>query len=331
MGAMLPKHHDIVFTGQGKWGSVVARGLREFGDLEVGLAPFDRAREAVKLSRWSALLNAKLVVRIGFRPGARTWRGRGVDAALRIVRWLHRGQRTAYYWIGTDLLHMAEDIRSGRAPLSIIRELRDSDHIAVARPIVEELHNIGIDAQAMTFYFENMPRDEVVDPLPERFTVLTYIPDARAPFYGSAAILEAARRLPDVRFRIMGGAGETEEDAPHNVEYLGWQTDAAPLFRDASVVVRMVEHDGAGGTVLEALSYGRQAIYSRQQDDVIYVPFGDADELTAVLRGLNEMHIAGELKPNETLALDIRRRYAPQNVYPRFAQWLRIVAEKADS
>ncbi len=122
--------------------------------------------------------------------------------------------------------------------------------------------------------------------LPERFTVLTYIPDARPAFYGAGQVLAAARALPHIHFLVVGGSGPWATECPTNLEFLGWQKDMEPWYAAASCVVRMVEHDSIGGTVGEALSRGRTVVYSRPLEHTVFVPFDDAEALVGALDGL---------------------------------------------
>lgn len=317
---------DIVLTGQGKWASLLARGLKEHAGLPVRVASLDNVRDALDPSAWLTLARADLVVRVGFRPGARTWRGLIADTALRAVRRLHPGQSTAYYWIGTDVQGLVRDADAGSWPNWLENELARSAHAAVSENLVKELALIGVTADMLPHPPINAATGFDVPPLPAQFSVLTYIPDARREFYGASAILDAARRLPGVDFRVLGGTGQA--GSPPNVEYLGWVHDLDRRYAESACVVRMVEHDGCGGTVLEALSYGRPVIYSQDHKDTIFVSFGDSATLARQIKSLHERHVAGELGPDEALARSTREFYSPENCYPRMAQWLRAAARR---
>lgn len=321
----------IVLTGQGTWCAILADGLRQYGGLEVRQAPFDSIKDAWDLRRWWTLARADLVVRVGFRPGARTWRGRGIDTAFRAIRALSRTQRTAYYWLGTDVLGMLGDWEAGVTPAWLDGEIASAAHASAgSEHLVEELRVMRIAAKNLPHSYTNIPQDDVVPPLPARFSVLTYIPDSRAGFYGAPAILDAARHLPEVPFKILGGVGPAAGQAPENVEYLGWKDDASRWFREASCIVRLAQHDGSGGTMLEGLAYGRPVIYSFAQEDVIYVPFGDPDRLLDALRRLLAQHEAGDLHADEVVARKIRQRHSPQSCYPAIARWLTEAAGCCD-
>jgi hypothetical protein len=76
-------------------------------------------------------------------------------------------------------------------------------HLAGAPWLAEELQTIGVPASCV-WLPSQLPTGDV-PPLPNVFTVGSYIPDSRFEFYGGPLIYEAARRLPFVRFLIFGG------------------------------------------------------------------------------------------------------------------------------
>lgn len=292
----------IVLVGQGRWSRVLAEGLQHHCGLSVNVVAFDHASDALAIAHWSAIVRARTVVRVGFRPGARTWRGRGLDAAFALATQLGPRKRVICYWIGTDVRNALADVSAGRPTPAFTRARDRWTHIAGSQPLADDLALIGIDADVVDFPWRVDAHVPEVTPLPARFTVLTYVPDARAAFYDGPTIVEAARRLPDVRFRIAGGDGTWTSDAPDNVEFLGWLGDMEPAYRDSSVVVRLAEYDSLGGTMLEGLLHGRAVIYSRPFPRTIHVPFGDADALVEQVGRLQRLHSAGELSADAETA-----------------------------
>jgi hypothetical protein len=144
---------------------------------------------------------------------------------------------------------------------------------------------VGVEAATAWLPAPNAPQAGAVVPLPDRFAVLTYVPDTRPGFYGGPEILEVARRLPDAVFRIVGGTGSWLADpAPDNVEFLGWRDDMARLYDESSVLLRVVEHDSVSCMAVEALAHGRPVVYSRSFPYATEVTYGDADGLEQALR-----------------------------------------------
>jgi Glycosyl transferases group 1 len=276
----------IVLIGQSHWARDVAAGVNEFTDAQVTVVPMDTARDVPGLLRLRDLRGADVLVRVGFRPGADTPRGRTFDAALSAVRVGARG-RAAYFWIGTDVANALSQAARGDDMRRFRRLTADATHVADSYQLRDELRGLGIDAAVAWMPPRHVNRGPALPAFPDRFTVLSYVPDLRHDFYGGPVLLEVARRLPDVRFRITSGEGGwASSDAPENVTFLGRVPDVAPLFAESSCLVRTVEHDGLSGMVLEALSYGRQVVYSARLPHTVYARFGDADALETALRGL---------------------------------------------
>jgi hypothetical protein len=126
-------------------------------------------------------------------------------------------------------------------------------------------------------------RDSPLPPLPRAFTALSYVPDFRHEFYGGDMLLEAARCLPEIEFRVTSGTGEWADSVPPNVHFLGRVEDMADEFRASSCLVRMVRHDGLSNMVIEALSFGRPVVYSARLPHTRFVEFGDAHGLERAL------------------------------------------------
>jgi glycosyltransferase involved in cell wall biosynthesis len=156
---------------------------------------------------------------------------------------------------------------------------------------------LGITALSKTLTLPPLAFDSALE-LPPEFSVLTYIPDFRYRFYAGDCLYEAARRLPEIRFNVVGGLGTWVTEPLPNLVFHGWQSDMHRFHRDATVLVRLVEHDGTGLTAIEGLSLGRHVIYSHPLPHTIPVAWGDSDALVDTLRGLLALHQRGSLPLN---------------------------------
>ena len=226
-----------------------------------------------------------VVLRVGYRPGSRTWRGRGVDTLWRTVRAANPSVRVVYYWIGSDVYRTLKDAGAGHTTGALAEAAKHDCHIAGAPWLVEELETVGIQAR----YIPHPARLPTVDPapsLPIRFSVLAYIPAGRFDFYGGRELLEAASCMPTVTFRVMGSAAPSGAVSPPNVVWLGWRPDAIDPLVASSVYVRPILHDGLSITVREALSLGRHVVYTYPIPHVHLVPYGDAPKLVDALQQL---------------------------------------------
>jgi len=309
--------HSIVLTGQGHWCRVLAEGLERWAEVRVGTAPFDSAAQALNASAWRTLSHAETVVLVGFRPGAQTVRGRAFTAAFGLVR-RHSSHpiRVIQYWIGTDVFRALAAARSGAAR-ALIREAGANEHIAGSPPLARDLATIGIEAEVIDFPWSGALPAVSIPPMPERFTVLSYVPDARREFYGGPQVLTAAHALPDVEFLIVGGTGSWATNAPGNVRFLGWQHNMEPWYAAVSCVVRMVEYDSIGATVAEALTRGRTVVYSRPFDHTLFVAHGDADGLITALRELADAY---DRRPDAEAASWAREYFDPERRFKRLAE-----------
>ncbi len=190
------------------------------------------------------------------------------------------GVKTIAHWFGTDV----EMVKQGRNRLweRLSRPFVDL-HLAVHRPLVEELAELGIS----TRYLPNLStylRAELL-PLPSSPTILCYTPAERPELYGVERLLRLARRLPDVSF-ISCGAEQPPHDTPPNWKHLGNVSEMRPLYEQARVLVRPTRRDGLCRMVLESLGYGRQVVWTQPFPAVHYAS-NDAELLATTKHALN--------------------------------------------
>lgn len=201
-----------------------------------------------------------------------------------------RGRPAIHIWAGTDVLQAAH------AAVHIERlRLLPIVHWAVSPQLVSELAELGIDAQCVTL--ASAPVPDMLAPLPERFTVLTYLPQPRRDFYGQQAIWQAARAMPDTRF-IAIGHGTSDTAAPRNVEYTGEVSGIEHFIDKATVLVRMTQHDGLSQNIVEALARGRHVVWTYPYPGALHVR--SANELIQELQRLRQSHDSGYLQVNHT-------------------------------
>jgi hypothetical protein len=290
---------SIVLTGQGHWCEELADGLAHYSGLCVGLAAFDRTSAALNPGRWLKLAGARIVVLVGFRPGARTRSGALFDWAFSLVSRFGPAKQVVHYWIGSDVQRTLLDHRNGRLDEPRFeRAVAEAYHFAGSARLAKDLREVGVEAEVLDFPWMGILEDAAPLPMPSCFTVLSYVPDARFEFYGGPVIIEAARAVPSAQFLIVGGNGDWIADVPVNVKFLGWQKDMRPVYEAASCIVRMVEYDSVGATVIEALVYGRKVIYSCPFEHTTLVGFGDAARLAEVIGELAEGYMGGSAQPD---------------------------------
>jgi glycosyltransferase involved in cell wall biosynthesis len=219
-----------------------------------------------------------------------------------------------YYWVGTDVLNTSRDAAGGRDLRRFRAAAERGLHFADSDALRESLHALGVEAEVGWLPAPNAPSERSMAPLPEAFTVLTYVPDARADFYDGPTLAAVARELPQMRFRILAGQGAWLADKPDNIEFLGWQKEMPPFYEGSSCLVRLVEHDSVSCMVVEELAYGRPVIYSIPFPNAIHVAFQDASGLKNAL---------------EQLALAYRGGVVPED--SEGARWARSLADEERS
>ena len=280
----------VALIGQPHWTAHLSRMFeRHAADLidPVVISP-SAGGIAVALRR-----DVDVLLRVGFRPGAVTARGRAFDQAWSALRRWHHRAAACHYWLGTDVHNTVNDAREGSLRSWFAASARDV-HLVTAPWHVSELTALGLVPEFAPMPY-SLPTAEPA-PLPSRFSVLTYLPPQRFAFYGGEVIFEVARQLPNVHMRVLG-ARSAAPDAPANVEYPGWVVNTAVVYAATTVVVRIPEHDGIGGTVLEGLAHARHVLYTYPLPHVEVIP-REVEALHAAIDRLRRAHEEGSLEAN---------------------------------
>ncbi|HCW76559.1 MAG TPA: hypothetical protein DHU63_08475 [Candidatus Marinimicrobia bacterium] len=162
------------------------------------------------------------------------------------------------YFVGSDVLRLQTRKLADR--LNWLGTLRVAHKVdAVADWLVEELRPFHIRAGTDTIFVRSF--NNPVFPMPEKFTVLIYLPPQRPEFFHASVMQELVHANPDIQFIIMGSG--TGFDYPNATVYpIVYDRQMADYYRQTSVLIRMTHHDGLSNMVLEALSYGRQVIWN---------------------------------------------------------------------
>jgi glycosyltransferase involved in cell wall biosynthesis len=111
-------------------------------------------------------------------------------------------------------------------------------------------------------------------------------------------MLEVARRLPDIRFDVVGGDRDPAWMAPANVHWHGWVAEMAQAYAAATVVVRIPRHDGLGASMVEGLLNGRHVIYIHEVPFVRTVSPVTPERVVEAIGEFHDDHVAGRLRLN---------------------------------
>lgn len=210
-------------------------------------------------------------------------------------------------WCGSDVLFAQKQLAT-RKPEPWIA---DKIHWAVSPTLAEEVRALGLRCEYVQASFVDLV--PTVTPLPEKFSVLTYMPSvAKGKLYGLDLMLAVAHQLPSVEFNLVGVEEKQVPNAPRNFKVHG-RMPIAPFLERASVVWRPVRHDGGiSFMVLEALAHGRHVLYSNPF--VACTQVKDADAARAGIEKLLALHNAGKLEINEAGVEAVRRSYTSDAV-----------------
>jgi hypothetical protein len=203
-----------------------------------------------------------------------------------------------HYWIGSDVMKTVEAFAMGSLRSRAFEAARSDIHLTVAPWLTEELASVGIRATtALLPPPLHIPK--VAPPLPRDFSALTYLPAHRFDFFGGPVIMEAARRLPNIRFDVVASEHESRWSAPASVRWHGWVSDMSKRYAEASVIIRLPAHDGFGKTVIEGLMNARHILYTQTVPFVRKVWPVSVQSLEANLIELHDAHADGRLVPND--------------------------------
>ncbi len=290
----------LLIVGVGVW-------PERLGEALLQLPPPDGVPLEITVAGPGALLQWSLgrrrgrvdvAVRVGLRPGALTKRGLAFDLLWWAARARHRWRSEVFYWIGTDVLK-AQAQRGWLARRRLTSAVRIGTHVAAAPWLCEELAALGVPAELA--YFPLVMRDAEVEPLPAGPTLrlLSYAPKDRWEFYGGDLMLEALSAMGDgATMTLVGGRPSSVTELPPNVQVLDHVDDFPSLIPGAHAVLRIVEHDALGATVVEALQLQRHVVYTYPLAGARHVRFGDVEGLVDELQDLARLLAAGELPLN---------------------------------
>lgn len=221
-----------------------------------------------------------------------TWGGRiDMGRFLWAARSL-RAPKIVFFWCGSDVLRARKMLTVGRVDPWIAGKI----HWAASPTLAHEVRSLGLRCEFVQASFVEVvshPR-----PLPRDFSVLVFLPRADlAELYGWDRIVEVAKALPAVRFRLVGLHPGQHVETPSNVHVHPRTNDMTPLYEQTTVLWRPVRHDaGTSFMVLEALAHGRHVLYTNPVPGAVQVQ--DAESAKQHLERLRTLHESGDLPLN---------------------------------
>jgi len=287
---------------------ILILGLPYFGSMLSGVLA-QRGWEARFLAHpgrspraWLDVLAAVARADVLYLVSARAERGSPLD---RLLRWWRLP--AVVHWVGTDVLIAREAYRKGDLSEVVAG---NAVHWADAPWLVDELREMGIRSDVVPLPVPGIASG--APPLPASFRVLFYLPvDAfDREVFDIETMLRLPRELPDVAFVLIPSPAESlPSPLPLNLEARGWVTDMDALYRETTVLARLVAHDGMPFMVLEALSRGRHAVYSYELPGVVHARGYDA--VKEAITRLRDAHTGGDLGLNEAGMRWVAESHAP--------------------
>ncbi|MFN0096842.1 MAG: hypothetical protein ACKVVT_18950 [Dehalococcoidia bacterium] len=238
------------------------------------------------------------------------------DVLLRATR-----KPVVIHWVGTDVLIAKEEFDRDRLAQSVVER---PVHWCDASWLADELAEMGVRAEYVALPVPGLAAELV--PLPEAFRVLLYLPvDAfDREVFDMETILRLPAAFPEIEFTLIPSPPTSLPGPwPANLRAPGWVTDMDALWRETTVYIRLTSHDGMPFTVLEALSRGRQVVFTQPLPHTVTAR--GFEGVSAALGGLLRAHQAGRLGLNVDGARWARETFDPMRCLDEIDRRLRAL------
>jgi len=223
----------------------------------------------------------------------------GFEFAARAAR-----KRRIIHWLGNDVDALA-------ANPSRIRQYRSGRfmHLAQDEEAAGRLERLGLSASVVSL--AALPRVEAIAPLPERFTLLLYLPAQHSERFGRYQYERLMTTLASepIHYIVVGG-GSITLPAGISAERLGWRHDLRAVYERATALVRFTQPDSFSAMVIEVLLHGRYVFCSN--DFPFTIRMHDYHDLESGVRSLLARHQQGVLVPQTDAAAVMRPLYSPE-------------------
>jgi glycosyltransferase involved in cell wall biosynthesis len=223
----------------------------------------------------------------------------------RLSFWTNDKPLLLVHWIGSDVISLTLPRGTfqilDKFIIKFIEKIKFGKIINLAGSpwLKAELKSQGINAYYFpltTLDIKKLRRPNIIQ---KDIDVLTYLPKSKFSFYGGDYILKLARELPQFTFAaVMPDITNTRElpKSSFNLKFYPRVSfdEMQLMYLRSKCFIRFTEHDGLSLSVLEALYYKLQVIWSYAFPYVINVKYGNFDELKNVL-----IHVLSDYHLNE--------------------------------
>lgn len=288
------KTHHVAISGLGLFSAEVAKETERLHPEWKASVLCTNSRAEV-LAAILALIRSEVWYSIG-SPLTDRW----VALCARLLRKPH-----VIHWVGSDIEYLK------KRP-ALRKRMRSSGikHLTEISWTAQELQDLGLESDIAPLPLRHHSGGGV-KPLPERFTIMLYLPKSRTEFYGKTDYESVLEEFASESLRVLiVGGGELRVPAGVEATNLGWRDDLRGVYEQATVLIRLTPHDGLSLMVLEALSFGRYVMWSKPFPYAFHIRA--KSDLRTGLRSLIERHRRGELLAQYTAAEKIAREYTTE-------------------
>jgi hypothetical protein len=235
-----------------------------------------------------------------------------------VMRFAKYNKPVLYHWIGTDVYRFLNDLHFKKVFKRFLLRTSKVTNLVVSDNLKEELNSLNVNSAVLPLvklkFVNEVPR------FPEKFSVLSYIPEKRWDFYKGDLILQIARNMPDTDFHIF--SLEAKTSVLPNVFFYDFIEDVSPFYKKSSALVRLTIHDGLPKMVLEALSYGRHVLWNES--------FPYCHKVSDVKDCINILNkLKSDSVPNEKGKKFVEQNFNPEKILNDYlALCIKLLGEK---
>jgi hypothetical protein len=240
---------------------------------------------------------------LAYQIGGRITAGKFLHAARLLEQ-----NKIVMHWVGSDAMDYLPLADQGKAEPWVTQL---PHHWGVSEWMVREVSRLGLSCELVPLPGARVPK--APSPMPARFSVLVYVPDARrGKLYGLDRILQVASELPTIPFELVGLEDGTIEDPPQNLRIHRRFPELTESYRAASVMWRPTRHDGLSQMVLEALGHGRHVLWTYPFPGCVQVT--EASDACEQISRLHQEHHRGRLEANWEGVRTMANQYKPEKI-----------------
>jgi glycosyltransferase involved in cell wall biosynthesis len=234
---------------------------------------------------------------------------------------LKRKKKLILQWMGTDALLAMERFENK----SINRKYIDYGYNFVdSKWLMEEVKSLGVAVEYLHFKSVTVvPNNKIYD----KISVTSYVAENRQAFYGMKQIAEIAKEFPEIEFNLYG-LTHSEFPTTPNVHFNGWVSPEkfAERLKTSAIFLRLTEHDGFSVSVIEALGYGCEVIWSLPSE-FTYLATNTTEAIAKMHFLISKIEKEG-MKPNQEMIAIVKSTFNPETLSKNYIQKLKEIVSK---